>query len=114
MPAYPPNSRRKCRYLVEWLTDDIPRTGFTHDISPTGIFIRTIHIPRNGESVTMRLRVRAGKKLRLRGTVVRSYRVPPNLRRYIASGFCIRLDEAPEEYFQLLANLFGVRLANTG
>ncbi len=31
------------------------------------------------------------------------------LRRYIPNGFCVRLDEAPEEYFRLLANLFRLR-----
>lgn len=114
MPEYRPNSRRKCRYLVEWLKGGFLCTGFTHDISPTGIFIRTMHIPENGEAVTIRLLVRAGKKLRLRGTVVRSYNVPSSLRRYVASGFGVKLDEAPEEYFQLLANLFQVPLERTG
>jgi hypothetical protein len=114
MAEYPPTSRRKCRYLVEWQKDGAVCTGFTHDISPTGIFVRTTFIPDNGESVTLRLLVRDGRKVRLRGTVVRSYRVPANLRRYVASGFGVRLDEAPEEYFELLASLFRIRLAPTG
>jgi len=112
MPEYPPTSRRKCRYLAEWMRWGVLCTGFTLDISPTGVFVRTTYIPDNGESVTIYLPVRAGKKLRLRGTVVRSYRVPASLRRYVASGFGIRLDEAPEEYFDLLANLFRLRLAS--
>jgi PilZ domain len=112
MPEYPPTSRRKCRYLVEWMRWGTVCTGFTLDISPTGVFIRTTYIPDNGEAVTIYLLVRAGKKLRLRGTVVRSYRVPANLRRYVASGFGLRLDEAPEEYFELLASLFRLRIAS--
>jgi hypothetical protein len=114
MPVYPPNSRRRCRYLVEWHRAGYLRTGFTHDISPTGIFIRTAHIPENGACVTIQLLVRAGHRLRLRGTVVRSVQVPPNLRRYVPSGFCVRLSEAPEEYFQLLAGLFSLRVAKAG
>ena len=114
MPQYRPTSRRKCRYLVEWQKEGFLCTGFTQDISPTGVFIRTTYIPENGEIVTIRLLLQAGKKLRLRGTVVRSYCVPSNLRRYVPSGFGIRLDEAPEEYFQLLANLFRVPLQQTG
>jgi hypothetical protein len=35
--------------------------------------------------------------------------VPQNLRLYIASGFGVRLIDAPEEYFLLLARLFGLR-----
>lgn len=112
MPEYPPTSRCKCRYLVEWVRWGVLCTGFTFDISPTGVFVRATHIPDHGESVTMHLLVRAGKKLRLRGTVVRSFHVPSNLRRYVASGFGIRLEEAPEEYFELLADLFRLRLAN--
>ncbi|HMA16911.1 MAG TPA: PilZ domain-containing protein [Thermoanaerobaculia bacterium] len=114
MPVYPPTSRRKCRYLVEWQMDGAVCTGFTHDISPTGMFVRTTHIPENGASVTLRLLLSAGRRVRLRGTVVRSYRVPANLRRYVASGFGVRLDEAPEEYFELLASLLRIRLARTG
>jgi hypothetical protein len=114
MPRYPPTSRWKCRYLVEWRRAGAVCTGFTHDISPTGIFVRTTFIPENGESITLRLLLGAGRKVRLRGTVVRSYRVPANLRRCVASGFGLRLDEAPEEYFALLASLFRVGLASTG
>lgn len=114
MSQYPPNSRRRCRYLVEWEKDGALCTGFTHDISPTGMFVRTTYIPENGETLTLQLLVRTGTKMRLRGSVVRSYRVPSNLRRYVASGFAIRIDEAPEEYFQLLASLFSLRLAGTG
>lgn len=114
MPQYPPTSRRKCRHLVEWRKEGVVCTGFTQDISPTGMFVRTTFIPDNGESITLRLLVRAGRKMRLHGTVVRSYRVPANLRRYVASGFAVRLDDAPEEYFELLASLFRVGLASTG
>jgi hypothetical protein len=114
MARYRPNSRRKCRYLVEWHRAGLLCTGFTHDISPTGIFIRSAYIPDNGESVVVSLLVRSGEKLRLRGTVVRSIHVPSNLRRFVPGGFCVRLDEAPEEYFQLLAGLFSLRLAHAG
>jgi hypothetical protein len=109
MPEYPPSNRRKRRYLVEWLKDDYVCTGFTQDISPTGIFVRSTHIPDVGSAVSLKLLLPEGRKLNVRGTVVRSYRVPANLRRYIASGFAIRLNEAPEDYFQLLARLFGLR-----
>jgi hypothetical protein len=110
MPEYPPNSRRKRRYLVEWQNDGYVCTGFTQDISPTGIFVRSTHIPDVGQTVSIELLLPGREKLQIRGTVVRSYRVPQNLRRFIPSGFGIRLNEAPEEYFQLLANLFGLHL----
>jgi hypothetical protein len=102
--------RKKCRYLVEWQKDDSVHTGFTHDVSATGIFVRSGSIPCVGAAVTMQLQVPGGGKLRLRGTVVRSHRVPQNLRRFVPSGFCIHLTEAPEEYFQVLATLMRVRI----
>jgi hypothetical protein len=109
MPDYPPSNRRKRRYLVEWQKDDYVCTGFTQDISPTGIFVRSMHIPELGVTVSLKVLLPEGQKLRVRGTVVRSYRVPVNLRRFIPNGFGIHLNEAPEEYFQLLASLFGLR-----
>jgi hypothetical protein len=109
MPEYPPSNRRKRRYLVEWQKGDYVCTGFTQDISPTGIFVRSTHIPEVGAAVSFQLLLPAGQKLHLSGKVVRTYRVPDNLRLYIASGFGIRLSAAPEEYFQLLARLFGLR-----
>jgi hypothetical protein len=109
MPEYPPSNRRKRRYLVEWQKDDYVCTGFTENISPTGIFVRSTHIPELGLTVSLKLLLPEGQKLRVRGTVVRSYLAPANLRRFIPSGYGVRLNEAPEAYFQLLARLFGLR-----
>jgi hypothetical protein len=110
MPEYPPSNRRKRRYFVEWQKDDSLCTGFTEDISPTGMFVRSTHIPEPGLTVSLKLQLPEGRGLRIRGTVVRCDRVPANLSRFVASGFGVRLKEAPEEYFQLLAQLFGLRL----
>ena len=113
MSAYPPSNRRKRRYFVEWQEDDSVCTGFTQDISPTGMFVRSTHIPEPGLNVSLKLQLPEGRRLRVRGTVVRCDRVPANLSRFVASGFGVRLKEAPEEYFQLLARLFGLRLRAT-
>lgn len=109
MPDYPPSNRRKRRYFVEWHKDDYLCTGVTQDISPTGVFVRSTHIPELGLTVSLKVLLPEGQKLQIRGTVVRSHRVPANLSRFIESGFGLRLNEAPEEYFQLLALLFGLR-----
>lgn len=68
------------------------------------------YIPGIKRLLTLTLSLSNGRKIRLRGVTVRSYRVPANLRRAVPSGFCIRLTEAPEDYFELLADLFSVRL----
>ncbi len=110
MPDYPPSNRRKRRYVVEWKANDYVCTGFTQDVSPTGIFIRSTHIPEVGQIVSLKILLPGRQKLWVRGTVVRSYLAPANLRQFIPSGYGIRLKEAPEEYFQLLARLFGLRI----
>jgi Tfp pilus assembly protein PilZ len=106
---YPPSNRSKQRYLVEWQKDDSVCTGFTQDISPTGMFVRSINIPELGHTVSLKLQLPEGQKLRVRGTVVRSYLAPAELRQFIPSGYGVRLNEAPEAYFQLLARLFSLR-----
>jgi len=109
MPEKRFSTRRRRRYLIEWQTEDNVCTGFTQDISPTGIFVRSAYIPRLGSVLRMQLLLPDGGKLRLCGIVVRSQRLPQQMRAVLPSGFGIRLNEAPEEYFQLLANLFGLR-----
>ena len=108
------STRRKRRYLVEWIAEEIVCTGFTEDISATGIFVRSAFIPRVGTVLALQLLVPAGGKLKVRGRVVRSHRVPQQMRSVHPSGFAIRLSEAPEEYFQLLASLFNLSFAETG
>lgn len=73
------------------------------------MFVRSTSIPDLGKTVSLKLQLPEGQKLRVRGTVVRSYLAPENLRQFLPSGYGIRLNEAPEAYFQLLAHLFGLR-----
>lgn len=74
------------------------------------MFICSVHIPEREIVLTINLTLPDGRKIRLRGVIVRSYRVAPSLRRARRSGFCVRLIEAPEEYFVLLARLLSVQL----
>ena len=110
MPEYPPSNRRKRRYPVDWQMADSGCTGFTQDISPTGMFVRSSQVPDVGRTVALKVLLPEGQRLRVRGTVVRAYHAPSNLGKFIPNGFGVRLNEAPEEYFQLLADLFGLRL----
>lgn len=101
--------RRRRRLLVEWGAKGFSYAGFTHDVSPNGLFICSTYIPGLKMLLALKLGLPDGRKIRLRGVIVRSYRVPPNLRRSVPSGFSVKLIEAPEEYFGLLAKLFSVR-----
>jgi hypothetical protein len=48
------------------------------------------------------------RKILIGARVVRSYKVPGQLARFVPSGFCICLLHAPEEYFQMIASLLRV------
>lgn len=80
-------------------------TGFTYDISSSGIFVRSIRLPDPGTPLTANLHLSEGKRVQVRGKVVRSVRVPPSLSRLIPSGFSIRLSESAEDYSEFLATL---------
>jgi hypothetical protein len=98
-------ARKKRRFLVEFNLRGAACTGFTYDVSPTGIFVRSIRLPDPGTFLTASLHLPHGKSVALRGNVVRSFRVPPGLARLVPSGFSIRLSDSPEDYFQFLASL---------
>ena len=98
-------TRKKRRFLIEVETSDAISTGFTYDLSPDAIFIRSIRIPKPGSPVTAWLSLLDGRHVALRGRVQRSYRAPSALSRLVPSGFSMRLAEAPEEYVRFLAAL---------
>jgi hypothetical protein len=98
-------SRKKRRFLVEFSLLGASCTGFTYDVSPTGMFVRSIRLPNPGTFLTANLHLAAGKRIAVRGKVVRSYRVPPSLARLVPSGFSMLLSDTPEDYFQFFATL---------
>jgi hypothetical protein len=97
--------RKKRRYLVEFTLEGTACSGFTNDVSPNGIFVRSNRLPDPGVAVSLNLHLPEGKHVVLRGKVVRSFRVPAALSRLIPSGFAIQLSDSPEDYFQFLATL---------
>jgi len=99
------HSRKKRRFLIEIETPGAISTGFTYDLSPDSIFIRSIRIPLPGSPVTARLSLPDGKRVALRGKVLRTYRAPIAMSRLVPSGFSLRLAEAPEDYGHFFATL---------
>jgi PilZ domain len=98
-------ARKKRRFLVEYQLQGAACNGFTYDVSPSGIFVRSIRLPTPGTFLTANLHLSEGRRIAVRGRVVRSFRVPPALSRLIPSGFSIRLSDTPEDYFQFLSTL---------
>jgi len=98
-------ARKKRRFLVEFHLQGSNCTGFTYDVSPTGIFVRSMRLPALGTLLTASLHLMSGKRISVRGRVVRSHRVPAELARVVPSGFSMCLSDTPEDYFQFLATL---------
>ncbi len=99
--------RIKKRILVTYQIGSHTGEGFTNDLGPTGIFVRSVFFPKPGALLRIRLNCPAGQ-ISLRATVVRSYRVPARLTAHVPSGFIVRVIDPPEAYFQLLARLFRI------
>jgi PilZ domain len=106
MPEKRRFQRKKRRLTVEFEWNKEDCTGFTYDLSPTGIFVRSIRIPPLGSGLKVTLFLPNKTEILLVGAVVRSYRVPPSLARAVPSGFCLRIiDRPPEEYLHFLLTL---------
>ncbi|HTO87128.1 MAG TPA: PilZ domain-containing protein [Thermoanaerobaculia bacterium] len=97
--------RVKRRLVIEFHLAGSPYYGFTHNLSPMGLFVRSIRIPTLGTSVSAELHLPDGKRIPLQGRVVRSFRAPTALARLVPSGFGMALSSSSEEYFQFLAAL---------
>jgi PilZ domain-containing protein len=98
-------ARKKRRLTVQFEWNKASCTGFTYDISPVGIFVRSSRLPRPGVRIKVTIILPGEKQVPMRGIVVRTFRVPSNLARVIPTGFCLRLVDRPEEYLQFLAGL---------
>ncbi|MEP6800889.1 MAG: PilZ domain-containing protein [Acidobacteriota bacterium] len=96
--------RRRCRLLVDFDTTLSRTTGFTNDLSRSGMFVRTIRIPRIGKIIRAILHAPGGGTVTVEGIVVRTFRAPGALRSLIPSGFVLRVTpEHPPEYDELAA-----------
>ena len=98
-------ARKKRRFLVEFDVKGTPCTGFTYDISPMSMFVRSVRLPDLGAILTANVHLPQDKRVAVIGKVIRSIRVPASLSRLIPSGFSIQLSESPEDYAQFVAAL---------
>jgi hypothetical protein len=108
MPERRRFTRIQRRYAVEFRAAGKKRSGFTHNLSPTGLFVCSVYMPRPGTPLTLWMTLPGGRKVLLGARVVRSYWVPARLTRFVPSGFCVAIEHGPEEYFKFLATLLHV------
>lgn len=100
------NPRKKTRIVVDFDTEKTKTTGFTNDVSRSGLFVRTIRIPKIGTVLKAVLHLPDGKQVAVEGTVVRSFRAPTTLRSVLPSGFALRISRvASPEYDEFAGTL---------
>ena len=96
--------RKRRRLTVEFNWDKAACTGFTYDICPSSLFIRSARIPKVGARLAIKIILPDETRIPISGAVVRSFRVPSSLARVIPSGFCLKiLDRTPESFLTYLA-----------
>jgi hypothetical protein len=75
------------------------RSCFTHDISVSGVFFESSHIPR-AEKIAIEIVLPGEKQVKMTGQLVRGTRVPAKLLRVAKGGFAVRLLEATPDWYE--------------
>jgi hypothetical protein len=94
--------RRPAEMTVEFSQGDLQGTGVIGDVSRRGMFVQTTRIPGTGPVLRLTVNLPGGRKLVLRGKVVRNADGTPSAP---PSGFGLRLTDDWPDY----DNLFGRR-----
>jgi Tfp pilus assembly protein PilZ len=96
--------RHRRRFALRFGDKEATRLGFTEDISPEGMFIRTTNIYPPGTTLTVTLTLTDETLITVRGKVMWAKRVPPQMARLVKkAGFGLRIEtfiEGEEIYRQ--------------
>lgn len=95
--------RHRRRFALRFGLDDASRLGFTEDISPEGMFIRTNNVYPPGTTLIVTLTLPDEVSITVRGTVMWAKRVPPQMARLVKkAGFGFRIETfvAGEELYR--------------
>jgi hypothetical protein len=91
----------KVRYRIDG--EEKWRSAFSQDVSTTGLYIHTTAIP---TTPTIEVEISdENEVILLAGTIIRGKKVPPRLRRMIKSGFAVRLQNVPEDWYRYCLDL---------
>jgi hypothetical protein len=98
--------RRTAEIPVSFEIKGSRTTGMTFDLSRGGLFVRTTRPPDAGSIITVRLSPRnRATTIVLRGKVVHTRESPGAHVPSLSGGFAVRVLEAAEEYYELLAQI---------
>lgn len=98
-------SRQKRRLLVEFTFDGVVRTGFSRDVSQTGLFVQSRFVPSIGQPLTVTIKLPGGPHVALQGKVVRGYHTAGALASFDPGGFSFELGEYVEAYANYVTSL---------
>ena len=102
MPERRRFSRIRRRLVVDYEHQKRRYTGYSYDLSATGLFICSDYLPKLESRLRIRIRVPKQECILLH---VRVVRVPARLTQFVPGGFSVRLEHPDQQYFQLVASL---------
>jgi hypothetical protein len=98
--------RSKMRIACTLHLEESRHSGMVLDVSAGGLFVQTNASPAPGTPLRLELRVPGlSESLDMQATVARKRIVPPRLRALLKGGIGIQLDNAPEEFYAMIAKL---------
>jgi hypothetical protein len=99
------NPRFRRRVRVSWGDPGVERTGFTADVGPGGMYIVTDDPELPGQTLELEVELPSGERVGVMARVVRTRRVPRQLRRVEKGGFALQVTTAPEDWYVVLKAL---------
>jgi Tfp pilus assembly protein PilZ len=98
--------RTSRRFTIKYGVDFPTNVGFSTDISPTGLFIKTTNVLPVGTPVKVLLSLPKGQEVYLTGKVVWYKKAPAGLDRVILkNGIGISLENPASEYIKFVESL---------
>jgi len=96
------------RLIVKFGTDKLDRLGFTEDVSPAGLFIKTNIVSPPGTQLRIELTLPDNRTIMVAGVVMWAKQVPASLVRFTKkNGMGLRLTQFGEDYNRFIAEVGG-------
>lgn len=103
------NKTRQIRRLsVQYGKTSYDHEAFTSNLSPTGVFIRTMSAYPSGTRIQLRLTLPDGRALDLSGTIVWARKTPPQFAESMKTGMGVRLDQSNPAFAVYLEFVKGI------
>ena len=103
------NKNRQIRRLpVQYGKTAYDHEAFTSNLSPTGLFLRTMAAFPSGTRVQVRLTLPDGRVLELAGAIMWARKTAPQLAESMKSGMGVRLDPSAPAYVAYLEFVKGM------